>query len=165
MELYILEIIIYQSRTEYWKKWFLTMISYWELRFASLSWKLVLFLKCLFVCVEVLRHSQTNGVMSSAVSLPNHTFTGQDWSSKRLTSIVHILSPETDNCLLNCTNMFFFHHMTSRQGCNRVMGATEWTGTTMGLSAVADSKSFLSPLEIRLIVQEKSLRKHAYSNM
>ena len=36
--------------------------------------------------------------MSSAVSLPNHTFTGQAQSSKRLTSIVHILSPETDNC-------------------------------------------------------------------
>ena len=29
------------------------------------------------VCVEVLRPSQHNGVMSSAVSLPNHTFTGQ----------------------------------------------------------------------------------------
>ena len=50
------------------------------------------------VCVEVLRPSQLNGVMSSAVSLPNHTFTGQALSSKRLTSIVHILSPETDNC-------------------------------------------------------------------
>ena len=49
-------------------------------------------------CVEVLRPSQPNGVMSSAVSLPNHTFTGQALSSKRLTSIVHILSPETDNC-------------------------------------------------------------------
>ena len=39
------------------------------------------FVKCLFgvqfVCVEVLRPSQPNGVMSSAVSLPNHTFTGQ----------------------------------------------------------------------------------------
>ena len=46
-----------------------------------------------FVCVEVLRPSQPDGVMSSAVSLPNHTFTGQGWSSKRLTSIVHILSP------------------------------------------------------------------------
>ena len=34
--------------------------------------------------------------MSSAVSLPNHTFTGQALSSKRLTSIVHILSPETN---------------------------------------------------------------------
>ena len=31
----------------------------------------------LFVCVEVLRPSQPNGVMSSAVSSPNHTFTGQ----------------------------------------------------------------------------------------
>ena len=30
-----------------------------------------------FVCVEVLRPSQSNGVMSSRVSLPNHTFTGQ----------------------------------------------------------------------------------------
>ena len=30
-----------------------------------------------FVCVEVLRPSQPNGVMSSMVSLPNHTFTGQ----------------------------------------------------------------------------------------
>ena len=31
----------------------------------------------LFVCVEVLWPSQPNRVMSSAVSLPNHTFTGQ----------------------------------------------------------------------------------------
>ena len=31
----------------------------------------------LFVFVEVLRPSQPNGVMSSAVSLPNHMFTGQ----------------------------------------------------------------------------------------
>ena len=35
---------------------------------------------------------------SSAISLPNHAFTGQAKSSKRLTSIVHILSLETDNC-------------------------------------------------------------------
>ena len=28
-------------------------------------------------CVEVLRPSQPNGVMPSAFSLPNHTFTGQ----------------------------------------------------------------------------------------
>ena len=34
-------------------------------------------LENLFVCVEVLRPSQPSGVMSSAVSLPNHTFTGQ----------------------------------------------------------------------------------------
>ena len=32
---------------------------------------------CLFVCVEVLWSSQPNGVMSSLVSLPNHTFTEQ----------------------------------------------------------------------------------------
>ena len=51
----------------------------------------------LFVCVEVLRSIQPNRVMSSAVSLPNHTLTGQTSSSKRLTSIVHILLPETDN--------------------------------------------------------------------
>ena len=38
--------------------------------FTALEW-------CLFVCVEVLRPSQPNGVMSSVVSLPNHTFTGQ----------------------------------------------------------------------------------------
>ena len=31
----------------------------------------------LLVCVEILRPSQPNGVMSSVVSLPNHTFTGQ----------------------------------------------------------------------------------------
>ena len=30
-----------------------------------------------FVCVEVLRPTQPNWVMSSAVSLPNHMFTGQ----------------------------------------------------------------------------------------
>ena len=30
-----------------------------------------------FVCIEVLRPSQPNGVMSSVVSLPNHMFTGQ----------------------------------------------------------------------------------------
>ena len=37
------------------------------------EWKL----SAMFVCVEVLRPSQPNGVMSSMVSLPNHTFTGQ----------------------------------------------------------------------------------------
>ena len=48
--------------------------------------------------VEILQPSQPNGVMLSVVSLPNHAFTGQTQSSKQLTSIVHILSPETDNC-------------------------------------------------------------------
>ena len=71
---------------------------------ANLIMILIISMKCIqekitgFVCVEVLRPSKPNGVMSSAVSLPNHTFTGQALSSKRLTSIVHILSPETDNC-------------------------------------------------------------------
>ena len=32
---------------------------------------------CLFVCVEVLRAKQPNEAMSSVISLPNHTFTGQ----------------------------------------------------------------------------------------
>ena len=36
-----------------------------------------LFSYLFFVCVEVLRPSQPNGVISSAVSLPNHTLTGQ----------------------------------------------------------------------------------------
>ena len=31
----------------------------------------------LFICVEVLLSSQANGVMSRAVSLPNHTVIGQ----------------------------------------------------------------------------------------
>ena len=34
-------------------------------------------LQSLFICVEVLRPSQPNGVMSSMISLSNHTFTGQ----------------------------------------------------------------------------------------
>ena len=40
--------------------------------------KVLYFFLISFVCVEVLRPSQPNGVMSSAVSLPNHMFTGQD---------------------------------------------------------------------------------------
>ena len=46
----------------------------------------------------ILRPSQPDGVMASVVNLPYHTFTGQASSSKRLTSIVRILLPETDNC-------------------------------------------------------------------
>ena len=46
-----------------------------------------------FVCIEVLWPSQPNGV-----SLSNYTFTGQTKFSKELTSIVLVLSPETDNC-------------------------------------------------------------------
>ena len=44
---------------------------------ANIQGPLVQSVVCFFVCVEVLRPSQPNGVMSSAVSLPNHTFTGQ----------------------------------------------------------------------------------------
>ena len=47
---------------------------------------------CLFVLVLLLWPSQPNGVMSSSVSLHNHSFTGQAQSSKWLTSIVHIHS-------------------------------------------------------------------------
>ena len=50
-----------------------------------------------FLCVEVLLPSQLGAVMLSTVSLLNNTFTGQAKSSQRLTSIVHTLSPETDN--------------------------------------------------------------------
>ena len=42
-----------------------------------LSAAIVISALSLFVCVEVLQPSQPNGVMSRAVSLPNHTFTGQ----------------------------------------------------------------------------------------
>ena len=42
--------------------------------------------KLLFVYVEVLQPSQTISVMSSVVSSPNLTFTGQAYSSKWLTS-------------------------------------------------------------------------------
>ena len=40
----------------------------------------------LFVCVEVLRPSQSIRVVSSAVNLPNHAFVWAGLSSKRLTS-------------------------------------------------------------------------------
>ena len=45
----------------------------------------------MLVCVKILWPSQPNGVMSS---LPNYTITGQVLSSRLLTSIVQILSPE-----------------------------------------------------------------------
>ena len=50
--------------------------------------------------------NQPSGVMSSAVSLTYHTFTGQAYSSKLLTSIVHILSPE------NLLTILYGRHMT-----------------------------------------------------
>ena len=47
---------------------------FWRTRFLKVF---PIQMRSLFVCVEVLWPSQPNGVMSSAVSLPNHTFTGQ----------------------------------------------------------------------------------------
>ena len=50
----------------------------WEMPWClSLTNIKLILVKLLFVCVQVLRPSQPNWVMSSAVSLPNHTFTGQ----------------------------------------------------------------------------------------
>ena len=49
----------------------------WRVPFAILGYSQCSEKRFLFVCVEVLRPSQPNWVMSSAVSLPNHTFTGQ----------------------------------------------------------------------------------------
>ena len=69
-------IYLVAKNMEFWQSymWHLTILSYspecW------ISWSGIK-ISCLFVCVEVLRPSQPNGVMSSAVSLPNHTFTGQ----------------------------------------------------------------------------------------
>ena len=39
--------------------------------------RIILCMQVLFVCVEVLGPSQPNGVMSSVVSLPNHTLLGR----------------------------------------------------------------------------------------
>ena len=51
--------------------------SYCQFHTAAAGLVCLLVKKDEFVCVEVLQPSQPNGVMSSAVSLPNHTFTGQ----------------------------------------------------------------------------------------
>ena len=66
--------------------------------FTAITIFFLLISKFLCVCAEVLWPSQPNGVMSSIVSLPNHTFIGQAYSSTLLTSVVHILLPETGNC-------------------------------------------------------------------
>ena len=50
-------------------------------------------------CLFVLRfYGPVNPMGLCRARLPNHTFTGEAYSSKGLTSIVHILLPETDNC-------------------------------------------------------------------
>ena len=43
----------------------------------SIDTTFIVFCRNLFVCDEILRSSQSIGVMSSAASLPNHTFSGQ----------------------------------------------------------------------------------------
>ena len=66
--------------------------------------------------------------MPSTVNLPklNHTFTGQAYSSKRLTSTVHILSQETDrydpshldlHCLQRYAGMIGLKGIDTLQGC------------------------------------------------
>ena len=56
---------------------FITKVILYYLIFIPRSTEKVTSTIKLFVCVEVLRPSQPNGIMSSAVSLPNHTLTGQ----------------------------------------------------------------------------------------
>ena len=55
-------------------------------------------LECHFLLLITHGGSYPYGVMSTVVSLSNPTFTGRTSSSKQLTSIVCILSPDTDNC-------------------------------------------------------------------
>ena len=62
------------------------------------NWKKISQTYYRIVCVEVLRPSQPMGSCRARSVFLNHTFTGQAYCSKRLTSIVHILSQETDNC-------------------------------------------------------------------
>ena len=52
----------------------------------------------LFVCVEVLRPSQPIGSCRARSVYLATRLLGRLSPLKRLTSIVHILSPETDNC-------------------------------------------------------------------
>ena len=54
--------------------------------------------KFVFVCVEVLRPNQPNGVMSSTASLPNHTFTGQESCQVHL---IFIMFNKMDICNSN----------------------------------------------------------------
>ena len=55
-----------------------SMLLFIQLHIMSIfNQKLLIFFFVLFVCVAVLQPSQPNGVMSSAISLPSHTFTGQ----------------------------------------------------------------------------------------
>ena len=73
-----LEMCIKLGRRVAYKKNCFLFLSYFSLiRFCFRTILLCVIRVTRFVCVEVLRPSQPSGVMSSAVSLPNHTFTGQ----------------------------------------------------------------------------------------
>ena len=62
----------YKNNFDSWSQYFIVMFDD-SVIFPALSCKY----GGLFVCTEVTQPSQPNGAMSSAVSLPNHTFTGQ----------------------------------------------------------------------------------------
>ena len=68
-----------KNRFSRWLSWRPSWISDWNdfSYFWSISHPNASYHVWSFFCVEVLRPSQPNGVISSAVSLPNHTFTGQ----------------------------------------------------------------------------------------
>ena len=89
------------------------MLSYEESDFSFYYYFFLLCVLCFqratfidFICIKiedlfVLRFYGSVNPMGSCRAwsvLPNHTFTGQALSSKRLASIVHILLPEIDNC-------------------------------------------------------------------
>ena len=65
----------------------------WYLFYIFSRWKSIKYQKgvnlCLFGCVEVLRPSQLNGVVSNMVSLPNHTFAGQGWEQLHPCMLCH----------------------------------------------------------------------------
>ena len=62
---------------EHYKVWSFDASDTLSMYLQDKSRSIIINIVTMFVCVEVLRPSQPNGVMSSAVSLPNHTFTGQ----------------------------------------------------------------------------------------
>ena len=116
--------------------------------------------KTLFVClcVEVLRPSQPNGVISSIVSLSNHSFTGQAQTSKRLTSFVNILLPEADNCPSWISErermtIEYISWLISTKKCCQLVGvepATSWLpiGRTSNWAMEASSQSSEDPDQI-----------------
>ena len=66
------------SQSMFWAGiWKLSEFFIWTFSYFAVKVSIYLNSRVWFVCVEVLRPSQPSGVMSSAVSLPNHTFTGQ----------------------------------------------------------------------------------------